>query len=105
MTQAADSMGHHRIYVDVLFDGNQNTILLWQDISYGELVDASLKNIPAKNKVVIKGLASHGCSAKMIRRGRTDYAFGLFSYRIDGIEPINNKQSVYVVYANKLASL
>jgi uncharacterized protein (TIGR02285 family) len=88
-----------------LFNDNQNTILLWQDISYGELVDAALRKIPSKNKIIIKGLTSHGSSAKMIERGRTNYAilfpsevaefesemqpFDLLSYRIDGTEPIS----------------
>lgn len=88
-----------------LFNDNQNTILFWQDISYGEAVDAALRKIPSKNKIIIQGLTSHGSSAKMIQRGRADYAilfpsevvelenetqaFNLLSYRIDGTEPIS----------------
>lgn len=113
--------------IAALFNGNQDTILLWQDISYGELVDASLKNIPVKNKVVIQGLSSHGSSAKMIKRGRTDYAivfpsevaefendtqaFDLLSYRIEGIEPIStghlmcNKTEASRAWLNKFDNI
>lgn len=113
--------------ITALFDGNQNTILVWRDISYGELVDASLKNIPLKNKVVIQGLSSHGISAKMINRGRADYAIvfpsevaefesdtqpvDLLSYRIDGIEPIStghlmcNKTEASKAWLNKFDNI
>lgn len=88
-----------------LFTDNQKTIMLWNHISYGELVDKELKKIPGKNKIVIQGLSSHGTLAKMIERGRTDYAivfpsevadfeseeqdFDLLSYRIERIKPIS----------------
>ena len=89
-----------------LFTGNNKVIMLWDIISYGNLVDEVLKTIPAKNKVIIQGLSSHGSLTKMIERGRTDYAImfpsevtdfendskplHLLSYRIAGVKPVSS---------------
>ena len=92
-------------YIRPLFNDNQNTILYWDSISYGELVDDALKNLPSENKVVISGVSSNGLLINMIEHSRADYAimfpsevaefgskepgFDLLSYKISGIEPIS----------------
>ncbi|MFT4653370.1 MAG: hypothetical protein ACJA0G_001576 [Kangiellaceae bacterium] len=88
-----------------LFIGNDKVIMLWDFISYGNLIDQAIKTIPSNNKIVIQGLTSHSSLAKMIERGRTDYAvmfpseivefennaqpLDLLSYRIEGVKPIS----------------
>ncbi|MFT6267532.1 MAG: hypothetical protein ACJAVV_000330 [Alphaproteobacteria bacterium] len=88
-----------------LFTNNDKVIMLWDFISYGNLIDQAIKTIPSKNKIIIQGLTSHDSLAKMIERDRTDYAImfpseviefennlqalDLLSYRIEGVKPIS----------------
>lgn len=88
-----------------LFTDNNKIIMLWDLVSYGNIIDEAINNIPSKNKIIIQGLTSHDSLAKMIERGRTDYAiifpseiaafksntqaFDLLSYRIAGVKPIS----------------
>jgi uncharacterized protein (TIGR02285 family) len=88
-----------------LFEGNNKIMMLWDFVSYGNVIDEAIKTIPSKNKIVIQGLTSHDSLAKMIERGRTDYAiifpseiaafennsqvFDLLSYRIAGVKAVS----------------
>ncbi len=80
-------------------------LMLWDKISQGELIDKAMNDIPEKNKILIKGLASYAGLAKMISRSRADFAImipsavtefenefyplELLSYRMEGVEPIS----------------
>jgi uncharacterized protein (TIGR02285 family) len=92
-------------YIAPLFDDNQNTILFWDGISYGELVDDVLNKLSSENKVVISGVSVNGLLINMIEHRRADYAimfpsevvefgnkdpaFDLLSYKINGVEPVS----------------
>lgn len=87
------------VYVDA-------KLILWDNISQGDFIDAAVKRIPEKNKVRIQGLTSYSSMAKMIHRSRADfgimlplevahfenkfYPLDLFAYRIAGTEALSS---------------
>jgi hypothetical protein len=96
LTQLADLFD---VYTDA-------KLILWDNISQGDFIDAAVKSIPEKNKVRIQGLTSYGSLAKMINRARADFAImlpfeiahfenkfyplDLLAYRIAGVEPTSS---------------
>lgn len=86
------------VYVDA-------KLMLWDNISQGDLIDAAVKSIPEKNKVRIQGLTSYSSMAQMIHRSRADfgimlpfevayfenkfYPLDLSAYRIAGAEALS----------------
>ncbi|MDT0595006.1 hypothetical protein [Glaciecola petra] len=92
--------------IEALFEVYPDTqLMLWENISQGDHIDAALKNIAQKNKVSIQGMTSYLNLALLITRSRADFAIlppaelnhyennteslNLLSYRIAGIEPVS----------------
>lgn len=92
--------------ISTLFDiYPEAKLMLWDNISQGDFIDAALKHVPEKNKERIQGLTSYGSLGQMISRERADFAImlpheiahfenkfhplNLLAYRIDGVEPVS----------------
>lgn len=72
--QLLNEKGEIKDLAQLFAPSSDEQLMLWKQVSYGQVLDNAISKIPDKNKLNIQTESAHGSLVKMIERGRADYA-------------------------------